>query len=109
MNESSEDAPLVSQLIGLIKDQNAIASQQRDAQLIAINAGFSDLRGEIHGAVRYAAIMGVVTIMAVVVLAGGSIYLKSGGSELNTGSHVDTVPPPLGPMEGGDFPAIMGD
>ena len=109
MNESSEDALLVSQLIGLIKDQNAIASQQRDAQLLAINAGFSDLRGEIHGAVRYAAIMGVVTIMAVVVLAGGSIYLKSGKSELNTGSHVDVLPPPLGPTEGGNFPAVLGD
>lgn len=109
MNESSEDVPLVSQLIGLIKDQNAIASQQRDAQLLAINAGFSDLRGEIHGAVRYAAIMGVVTIMAVVVLAGGSIYLKSGKSELNTGSHVDVLPPPLGPTEGGNFPAVLGD
>lgn len=109
MNESSEDASLVSQLIGLIKDQNVTASQQRDAQLLAINAGFSDLRGEIHGAVRYAAIMGVVTIMAVVVLAGGSIYLKSGKSELNTGSHVDVLPPPLGPTEGGNFPAVLGD
>jgi hypothetical protein len=109
MNESPEDTSLVSQLIGLIKDQNAVASQQRDAQLLAITAGFSDIRGEIHGAVRYAAIMGVVTIMAVVVLAGGSIYLKTGKSELNTGSHIDVLPPLHGPVEEGDFPVTTGD
>lgn len=90
----SDSDPLVGQLIGLIKDQNKTASQQRDAQLAAINAGFADLRSELHTAIRYAALMGIVTIMAVVVLAGGSIYLKSGYGELNTGSHVDVVDPP---------------
>lgn len=96
----SDSDPLVGQLIGLIKDQNKTASQQRDAQLIAINAGFADLRNEIHTAIRYAALMGIVTLMAVVVLAGGSIYLKSGYGEVNTGSHVDVVSPPpaTGPM-----------
>lgn len=101
MSDSPEES-FVSQLIGLIKQQNEAASEQRGAQLTAINNGFGELRIEIRMGIRYAALMGIVTIAAVVVLAGGTVWLKTASLEVS--AHADSVPvvppptPPLGPV-----------